>query len=129
MTGSPDHDTTIEPQRVVIVDDDQSLLQLMDRWLTAAGYSTELYDEFETARTRLAADAPDILITDVRLGAYNGLHLVVMAKLRKPELKVVVLTGFDDHVLQHDALSAGASFLLKPVSAERLLEAVHPPHS
>ena len=126
MTGSPNHDITMEPRRVVIVDDDQSLLHLMDRWLTAAGYSTELYDEFETARTRLASDAPDVLITDVRLGAYNGLHLVVMAKLRKPELKVVVLTGFDDQVLQHDALSAGAAFLLKPVSAERLLEAVHP---
>ena len=118
----------MEPRRVVIVDDDNSLLQLMDRWLTAAGYTTELYNEFEAARTRLSSDAPDVLITDVRLGAYNGLHLVVMAKLRKPGIKAVVLTGFDDHVLQHDALNAGAAFLLKPVSAERLLEAVQPAH-
>ena len=129
MTALQVDSPMIASRHVVVVDDDRSLLQLLDRWLTAAGYSTELYDEFESARVRLAAGAPDILITDVRLGAYNGLHLVVMAKLRNPAITAIVLTGFDDHVLQHDAVSAGASFMLKPVGAERLLEAVQPSHS
>ena len=113
-------------RRVVVVDDDPSLLLLMERWLTSAGYEVEVYNEFKSARARLVAQTPDVLITDVRLGAFNGLHLVVIAKQARPEMTAIVLTGFEDHVLQHDAISAGAEFLLKPVSAERLLLAVAP---
>lgn len=113
-------------RRVVIVDDDPSLLLLMERWLNQAGHTVEVFTEFKAARARLSTEPPDVLITDVRLGAYNGLHLVVMAKQTRPDMRAIVLTGFEDHVLQHDAIGAGAEFLLKPISLERLLEAVTP---
>ena len=119
-------DSTETQRSVVVVDDDPSLLLLMERWLTSAGYMVEVFNEFKSARARLVARTPDVLITDVRLGAFNGLHLVVIAKQARPDLTAIVLTGFEDHVLQHDAISAGAEFLLKPVTAERLLVAIAP---
>ncbi len=64
----------------------------------------------------------DVLITDVRLGAFNGLQLVVRAKSISPDVVAVVLTGFDDHVLHQEAVGVGAHFLLKPIRVEQLLQ-------
>jgi YesN/AraC family two-component response regulator len=65
-----------------------------------------------------------VLVTGVRLGAYNGLQLVMLAKAERPDITAVVLSGFDDPVLRHDATSIGASFRVKPVPHEQLLDGV-----
>src|SRR5439155_23034991 len=79
-----------------------------------------------TAKTYLAANKPDVLISDVRLGAFNGLQLIVFAKLQHPEMIAIVLTGYDDPVLRAEAAHANALYLVKPVEADRLLEAISP---
>ena len=111
-------------RRALIVDDDQALLRLMKTWLTGIGFEVETFDRFEPAKIRLMGSAPDVLITDVRLGAFNGLQLVVLAKLANPELVAVVLTGFDDRVLRKEAADAGAVYLSKPVRAEQLIDVI-----
>ncbi len=119
-------DTPPEPRRVMLVDDDESLLHLVTDWLVAARYEVEAFDHFETAKDRLKHFTPDVLITDVRLGDFNGLQLVMFAKAEHPEVTAVVLTGFEDPVLRKDASAAGAKYLVKPVAAEQLLEAILP---
>jgi DNA-binding NtrC family response regulator len=111
-------------RHVMLVDDDESLLRLVTAWLKTAGYEVEAFDHFETAKTRLKDFTPDVLITDVRLGDFNGLQLVMFAKLEHPEITAVVLTGFEDPVLRRDASAAGATYLVKPVRTEQLLEAI-----
>ena len=111
-------------RRALIVDDDQALLRLMKTWLTGIGFEVETFDRFEPAKIRLMGSAPHVLITDVRLGAFNGLQLVVLAKLANPELVAVVLTGFDDRVLRKEAADAGAVYLSKPVRAEQLIDVI-----
>ena len=79
-------------------------------------------DRFDEARTALRTQTFDALITDVRLGAYNGLQLAVIARDTHPEISLIVFSGYDDPVLRHDAEQLGATYLVKPVSSSRLLE-------
>jgi len=62
-----------------------------------------------------------VLITDVRLGHFNGLQLVVM---RPPSTAAVVVSGYWDRTLDEEARRNGALYLLKPVAPEKLLDAV-----
>jgi len=111
-------------RRAMIVDDDQGLLRLVKSWLVGAGFEVDAYDQFEPAKRALMSSVPTVLVTDVRLGAFNGLQLVVLAKLAHPEVVAIVLTGFDDPVLRKEATDAGAIFLPKPIRAEQLIDVV-----
>ena len=61
------------------------------------------------------------MITDVRLGAFNGLQLAILARAVRPDTRVVVFSGFDDPVLKEEARRIGAAYLVKPVSGQDLL--------
>jgi FixJ family two-component response regulator len=63
-------------------------------------------------------------VTDVRLGAFNVLQLVLHMRQARPEGAVVVLSAWDDPVIRHDAERAGARFLAKPVKRQDLLAAL-----
>jgi DNA-binding response OmpR family regulator len=69
----------------------------------------------------LAESEPDLLITDIRLDTYNGLHLVAMAPRAIP---AIVVTGFDDPTLEADARRLGADYFLKPVAPSVLCERI-----
>jgi DNA-binding response OmpR family regulator len=109
---------------VLIVDDDRAVLGLVKQWLTTAGYEVIACDRFETAKARLSADAPDILVTDVRLGAFNGLQLVILAKDTVPQTMALVMSAFDDPTLRAEARQCGARYLTKPFSRDQMLSAV-----
>ena len=66
------------------------------------------------------------LLTDVRLGEYNGIQLALLARELHPNIKVVVFSGFDDPVLKEEARRIGATYLVKPVSGHSLVEALRP---
>jgi DNA-binding response OmpR family regulator len=113
----------IAGKRVLIVDDDRAVLGLLEQWLTAAGYSVVACDRFETAKQRLADGAPDILLTDVRLGAFNGLQLVILARELGPH-RAVVMSAFDDPTLRKDANLCSAGYLTKPFTRDEVLAAM-----
>ena len=115
-------------KRVLLVEDDERLLRIMAVWLTSAGHEVVPFGQFLAARAYLEAGRPDVIITDVRLGAFNGLHLVILAKCERPEINAIVLTGFDDPVLRRETSSAGAHYLVKPISLGELLPVIewHP---
>ena len=109
-------------QKILIVDDDPSLLEALERALREAGEDIVAQGSFEEARKTLRATAFDALITDVRLGAFNGLQLAVMARDAHPDIRLIVFSGFDDPVLRSDAEHIGAIYLVKPVTSSQLLE-------
>lgn len=131
MTASTDAATAPDPLRTrhaVVVDDDESLLRVVTAGLEHAGCIVTAFNRFDDAKKFLSSAAPDILITDVRLGGSNGLHLVVMSKLKHPEMSAVVMTGYDDVVLKKDAEAAGARYVVKPFMISDLLELLGLPH-
>ena len=117
MTDSPQ-----PPHRILVVDDDAQLLDAIRRAFSEAGQDVLAHSTFEGARRALRDESFDALVTDVRLGAFNGLQLAVIARDTHPDIRVIVFSGFDDSVLRHDAESIGATYLVKPVSFSELLE-------
>lgn len=109
---------------VLVVDDDRQVLGLVKQWLTRAGFTVVACDTFEAAKRQLAAQTPDVLIADVRLGAFNGLQLALLAKQRVPQTVAFVMSAFDDASLRSEALLCGAEFLPKPFTREQVVGAV-----
>ena len=108
--------------RVLIVDDDVSLLDAMQRALRDSMRTVVACDSFEKARQMLKDQTFDALITDVRLGAFNGLQLAVIGRDTYPNIRLIVFSGFDDPVLRTEAEHVGATYIVKPVTGAKLLE-------
>jgi len=112
---------TARPAKILLVDDDTATRAGLLELLTGAGYETRAVATFEEGMRALRADTPDLLIADVRLGAFNGLQLLVSSPRSIP---AIVITGFADPVLESDARQHGAEYVLKPVTPPVLLEMV-----
>jgi DNA-binding NtrC family response regulator len=110
------------PRSVLIVDDDIVLLDALERAFREAGERAIACGSFEEARRVVRDQTLDALITDVRLGAFNGLQLAVMARDIQPNIQVIVFSGFDDPVLRADAERIGATYLVKPVPSSYLIQ-------
>ena len=112
------------PRRVLIVDDEPALLEGFRTAFERHGWPVVTSDAFQDARKRLLEEEIDVLITDVRLGAFNGLQLAVIARDRHPDMGIIVFSGYDDPVLQTEAAHLRARYLVKPVSFDQLLEVI-----
>ena len=109
------------PGTILIADDDPAIRAWLTRLLEDAGYDVMAASTVEEAKKALAASLPNLLITDVRMGAFNGLQLVAMNAGRIP---AIVMTGHEDPVIEADARQLGAEFLLKPLDSPSLLRIV-----
>ena len=110
--------------QILIVDDDRPVLRYLTEILQDAGYDTLTCSRFQDAKALLATTRPALLLTDIRLGAFNGLQLAFFARDHHPGLPVVVLTGYEDPTLREEARRSGAEFLVKPLTRAALVEAV-----
>jgi two-component system response regulator RegA len=107
--------------RVLIVEDDEAARAGLVRLIAARGHETFSASTFEDGRRLLRIHHPDILITDVRLGAFNGLQLLLSGM---EHIQAIVLTAFSDSVLEAEARKLGAHFLLKPIVPSTLLDLI-----
>jgi CheY-like chemotaxis protein len=105
------------PHRILIVDDDEPTRVGLAMLLEDAGYETITASTVPTAMKLLSEAHPDLLLVDIRLDEYNGLHLVAV---RPEPIPAIVLTGFADPAIEADARRLGAEFLLKPISPSLL---------
>jgi DNA-binding response OmpR family regulator len=110
--------------RVLVVDDQEDVLATLMRFLTLGGYDPVGLTDFEHARRYIDEFRPDILVTDVRLGAFNGLQLALQMRDRRPSAGIVVLSAWDDSLLREEATSMGAAYHMKPLNKRQLLTAV-----
>jgi DNA-binding NtrC family response regulator len=110
-------------RNILIVEDDQSTLTGWVELLRAAGYFVRGVSSYEEGRQELAM-MPDLLITDVRLGVYNGLQLLMRGRMVNPRLQAIVITGYADQIVRREAVYLQAEHLEKPVDADRLLQVV-----
>jgi DNA-binding NtrC family response regulator len=110
-------------KRVLVVDDDPGILALVATWLETAGYGVETAGNFASAKLHVSRPK-EVLIVDVRLEAFNGLQLAILAHSSDSTMRIVVMSGWDDPVIQAEAASIGAVFLPKPFNEQQLLRAV-----
>ena len=107
--------------KVLVVEDDAATRGGLETLLRQAGYDVVVADSVPQGRKALENEAPDLLITDVRLGEFNGLQLLATSKRPIPS---IVATAFADPALEIEAARLGAHYLLKPISPPVLLTLV-----
>jgi two-component system, NtrC family, response regulator AlgB len=105
---------------VVVAEDDPAALDGLSQWLAGEGFTVLSCATFAEARAQLASRRVAALLTDVRLAEFNGLHLVQLARTQHPRAGLVVFSGHSDGVLQAEARSLGALWLLKPIDLDAL---------
>jgi DNA-binding response OmpR family regulator len=88
--------------------------------LSAAGFRVTAVASYREARALLDTQMTSLLVTEVRLGAYNGLHLVMRARAATPPIPAIVVSPVADPVLRADAEAMGASFLVAPFDTAEL---------
>ena len=98
------------------------LLEAVERGFREAGWDVVACSTFEEGREALRTQRFAGLLTDVRLGAFNGLQLAVVARDLRPDMKLIVYSGFDDPVLRAEAERIHAVYLLKPISSAQLVQ-------
>jgi two-component system, NtrC family, response regulator GlrR len=114
-----------ENARVLLVDDDKDLLQLIAMRLTAAGYAVTAVESGEAALASLAVSRPQVVVTDLRMQGMDGMALFDAIHRDSPSLPVLILTA---HGTIPEAVSATRrgifSFLTKPFEPKVLLDTV-----
>jgi DNA-binding NarL/FixJ family response regulator len=116
------------PVKVLLVDDDD-LMRAGLRAVLSSDATIEVVGEASNGRyavDRVRALRPDVVLMDVRMPDLDGIAATREVLATSPEVKVVILTTFEDDDYIFGALGAGASgFLLKRTRPEELLAAVH----
>lgn len=106
---------------ILIVDDDDVTRAGLTELLLNAGYQAHSASSLQDGLRALKELAPDLLITDVRLGAFNGLQLLATSPSVVP---TIVVSGFADPVVEADAHRLGADYLVKPIQTAILFERI-----
>lgn len=112
---------------VAIVDDDAIVRSALVAYLSATpGFTVvhECTDGVQAVEVIVAAPV-DVVITDVRMPKLDGIHTTQVLRRAVPDIKILVLTSFDEDGAVREALEAGANgFLLKDTSPQGLIDAI-----
>ena len=108
---------------ILVVDGDSTSLARHCAVLKKPDYEVSAASTFDQAKDQLARLLPDLLVADVQLGAYNGLHLVIRARADYGSMSAIVTHALLDTVLEEEASRLGARYLVKPIEPAALQQA------
>lgn len=113
--------------RIMIVDDQrlmrEGLKTILD--LEEDLEVVKLAENGQDALDKIPSELPDVVLMDIRMPVMNGVECTRILKERYPEIKVLVLTTFDDDEFIIDALKNGAvGYILKDLSSEKLVSSI-----
>lgn len=111
------------PQILIVSNDCARLANMLDV-LNTAGHRAAGATTFEEATRLLAGRPPDVVIADERLGAYNGLHVIVRARAERPGVSAIVTTPARDRGLEADAKRLNIACIVKPANPADWLAAI-----
>lgn len=113
-------------KRILVVEDEESVRQVLCRQLSAAGFAVSSAGSPRTALTGAGANGEvDILITDVILPGMNGKSLAELLSRRNPAMKVLFISGYEgEYFARSGILPLGANFLQKPFTSMSLEKSI-----
>lgn len=111
--------------KILVVDDEQSLAGAMDLILSESGYDVLTADSFVKATGILSDRQVDLVITDLRLSDASGIDLITHIKSTAPDTEVILMTAYGSLDITIEAIKCGAYYYLdKPYTPDRLLALV-----
>jgi signal transduction histidine kinase len=114
-------------ERVMVVDDETELVSWLQRFLEDLGYRVTAYTDSRAALDAFLAapDSVDLIVTDMTMPGLTGKELAREVLARRPELAVIMCTGFSETMDRNQALELGIrEYVMKPVVRQELAEIV-----
>jgi|JI6StandDraft_1071083.scaffolds.fasta_scaffold03781_3 DNA-binding NtrC family response regulator len=112
--------------KLVIIDDEAAILELMSKLCRAAGHTVFGYTTGVEGITAIRQQQPDLVIVDLRIGDVNGLDLVSMCREQFPTTAVIMVTGHGSVETAVEAMRLGAfDYLTKPFDLGDLIKTVN----
>lgn len=112
----------------ILIADDQELIRDSLRIVLSGNpdFSVDTASNGIEVVRAVRREKPDVILMDIRMPDMDGVQCTQIIKENYPEIKIIILTTFDDDEYIFSALKHGASgYLLKGISADRLIEAIH----
>lgn len=107
--------------RILVVEDDSSLRQVLDMFLTKSGHEVVCAATADEGIGKIEKEEFDLLITDLKLGRQSGLDVLSRAKELYPECEVIIVTAYSTVETAIDAMKRGAfDYVAKPFKLEEL---------
>jgi len=107
--------------RVLLVDDDPAMCEMLESRLSRRGYHVEWRTSGDEALASLASGDFDVVVTDLNMPRFGGIELCERVVATRPDVPVIVLTAFGSFETAVAAIRAGAyDFITKPVEVEPL---------
>jgi DNA-binding response OmpR family regulator len=103
------------PFRILVLDDDEHALSGIVELLRDAGHHVTGAATYDAAKRLLAVSPFDLLVSDVRVRSFNGLHLVMQTRAEHPETAIIIITGYDDPLIDLEAHRYHADLVRKPI--------------
>jgi len=111
--------------KILVVDDEESIRNMMRMNLELDGYSTLVAEDGPTALEIFERESPDVVLLDVRMPGMEGTEVLSRMKALKSDAEIIIVTGHGDMDMAVECLRKEASnFLTKPVSEELLSLAI-----
>lgn len=109
------------PTSVLVVDDEDSIRQALERFVSRLGYRAVMARDGITALERVAQNHFDLMLCDVRMPGVSGVELVPRVLERDPDVAILMLTAVDEPRTAVECLKLGAyDYLIKPVDLDEL---------
>ncbi|MBF0413637.1 MAG: sigma-54-dependent Fis family transcriptional regulator [Desulfamplus sp.] len=115
-----------EVSRILIVDDDSNILEVLDARLTASGFYVFKAGDAQTAMQILKKERVDLLISDMKMPVTSGMDLFLKIQKMQPELPVIFLTAYGTIPDAVDSIKHGAvDYISKPFDGRELIKKIN----
>lgn len=112
-------------RRGLLVDDNLLYLQTLQRSLDRRGFDTVLAQQVPDALQLARVHQPEFALVDLKLGDQSGLDLIGPLKIIRPDMRVLLVTGYASVATAVEAIKRGADhYLLKPLTADAIVRAL-----
>lgn len=121
MSNTPVKELARNKERVLIVDDDQRVGEVLGELVEALGFPSEFALSGQEALRKMETASYSVLLTDMRMPGMSGVELIERVRETDRDLNIIAMTGYSDDFRYVDIINSGANdFIKKPIDAGEL---------
>ncbi len=106
---------------ILLVDDEEAVRESLGSWLREDGYRVDTAPDGRTALDKLRENAFDVMLVDLKMPGLDGIHVLVEARRKHPNLIAILMTAYATVETAVEAMQQGANdYLVKPFDPEDL---------